>query len=131
MARNYLSGLLMMHVNGRTDWYLVSGLIRRTTDIPLFFVNSRMKYFWVALILSPWVLLNSSDGAAVTNFYHSFTNKKFGGDSTCVTATDVSSSSGVEGDKRKKNLSFGWGGVCRKLKEEHFLVFHAFSLNSP
>ena len=62
---------------------------------------SRMKYFWVSLLLSPCILLNSSDGAAVTNFYHSFTNKKFGGDSSCVTATDVSASSGVEGDKKK------------------------------
>ena len=60
-----------------------------------------MKYFWVALLLPPCILLNSIHGAAVTNFYHSFTNKKFGGDSSCVTATDVSASNGVEGEKRK------------------------------
>ena len=64
-------------------------------------LNSRMKYYWVSLLLSPCILLNSSDAAAVTNFYHSFTNKKFGGDSSCVTATDVSSSSGIEGDLKR------------------------------
>ena len=94
---NNLSGLLMMHVNGRTDWYLVSSKLRSTTDHHCV-VNCRMKHFWVTLILSPCILIHSSHSAAVTNFYHSFTNKKFGGDSSCVTATDVSSSSGVEGD---------------------------------
>ena len=97
--------------------YLVSGRIRKTADHCV--VNSiRMEYFWVALMLSPCILLNSSNGAAVTNFYHSFTNKKFGGDSTCVTATDVSSSSGVEGMQKqaeKRIISFGCVGVCRKL----------------
>lgn len=48
------------------------------------------------MLFSPWTLFNV-DGAAVTNFYNSFTNKKFGGESSCVTETDVSASFGVEG----------------------------------
>ena len=95
-----MSGLLMMHVNGTPDWFLVSGETSKTTD-HYSVLNISMKCFWFALILSPRILLNSSYGAAVTNFYHSFTNKKFGGDSSCVTATDVSSSSGIEGDLKR------------------------------
>ena len=66
-----------------------------------------MHCLWVALIFSPWTLFNV-DGAAVTNFYNSFTNKKFGGESSCVTETDVSASFGVEGEnvrqKTEKNI---------------------------
>ena len=114
--------------------YLVSGRMRKTADHCL--VNSiRMEYFWVALMLLPCILLNSSNGAAVTNFYHSFTNKKFGGDSTCVTATDVSSSSGVEGDQKKAekkdNLFWMRWSLPKINKRKMSWTFLHFPLISP
>ena len=64
-----------------------------------------MHCLWVALLFSPWTLFNV-DGAAVTNFYNSFTNKKFGGESSCVTETDVSASFGVEGENVRQKKTF-------------------------
>ena len=76
-----------------------------------------MHCLWVALIFSPWILFNV-DGAAVTNFYNSFTNKKFGGESSCVTETDVSASFGVEGEN-----------VRQKTEKKHFSGVSTACLN--
>merc|ERR1711963_852297 len=56
----------------------------------------KMRSVLCVLFFSPCLLLNY-DGAAVANIYRSYANKMFGGTSSCITTTDVSSAYSAEG----------------------------------